>query len=131
MSMLTLALMTPLLVKISNTGFVPPQWARSEKCEVGESTIILTRTYAAKKIQYQFPYETEAGTIEGMIEKARHEKLVFQDNHLCDGPSTVIKAGDDLLLYSTGGCGSPKKMRQGPYSLALQDIASTFCPTTH
>lgn len=131
MSMLTLALVAPLLIKVSNTGFVPPEWARSERCEVGESKVILTRTYSFKKIQYQFPFETEENTIEDMIEKARHEKLVFQDNHLCDGPSTLIKAGDDLLLYSTGGCGSPKKIRQGPYSLALRDIASTFCPTTH
>ena len=131
MSMLTLALVAPLLIKVSNTGFVPPEWARSEKCEVGESQIILTRTYSFKSIQYQFPYETEENTIEDMIEKARHERLVIQDNHLCDGPSTVIKAVDDLLLYSTGGCGSPKKIRQGPYSLALRDIASTFCPTTH
>jgi hypothetical protein len=129
--MLTLALVAPLLIKVSNTGFVPPEWARSERCEVGESKVILTRTYSFKKIQYQFPFETEENTIEDMIEKARHEKLVFQDNHLCDGPSTLIKAGDDLLLYSTGGCGSPKKIRQGPYSLALRDIASTFCPTTH
>lgn len=131
MSMLALALMSPLLIKASNTGFTPPQWARSEKCEVGQSEIILTRTYAHKTIHYQFPYHTEEGTIEEMIEKARHEKIFFQDNNLCDGPSTVIKTGDDLLLYSTGGCGSPKKIRQGPYSLALRDIASTFCPTTY
>lgn len=130
MSMLTLALMTPLLIKVNHTGFVPPAWARSEKCEVFETEILLTRTYAKKSIHYQFPYQDD-GAIEELIEHARHEKIVFQDNNLCDGPATVIKAGEDLLLYATGGCGSPKKTRQGPYSSALRDIASTFCPTTH
>lgn len=130
MSMLTLALMTPLLIKINNTGFVPPQWARSEKCEVFETEVLLTRTYSHKKVSYQFPYEGE-DDIREMIELARAERIVLQDNHLCDGPATVIKAADDLLIYATGGCGSPKKIRQGPYSSALRDIASTFCPTTH
>ncbi len=132
MSMLTLALLTPLLIKTSHTGFMPERWARSEKCEVFETEIILTRTYGKRALHFQFPLQADTPeTISEMIELAREEKLVFQDNHLCDGPSTVIKAADDLVIYATGGCGAPKKIRQGPYSFALRDIASTFCPTTH
>lgn len=137
MSLTALAVMAPLIIKTSVTGFTPVEWSRSEKCEVFDGEIIQTRTYAGKQIQFQFPYTTQ-DSIQYFVEKAAEEKMKSENNYMCDGPSTMIKATyqkdgieQELLLYSTGGCGSPKKHRMGPYSSALIDIASTFCPTTH
>lgn len=138
MSMLALTLMAPFLIKSSGSGFVHPNWSRSEKCEVFNDHVLMTRTYARESLEYIFPYQAEAGTVLEMIEKAMGEKVIQEPNYLCDGPATYIKAtfqkdgvDQDLVLYSTGGCGSPKIVRQGPFSSALIDIASTFCPTTH
>lgn len=128
----------PYITKISSTGFAPMEWSRSDKCEVFDNEVILTRTYGRSKVNYQFPFFSE-DSLNEMIEMAEKEKLILEDNYLCDGPSTVIKVrkvsegveSEEILLYSTGGCGAPKKIRVGPFSNALVDIASTFCPTTH
>ena len=126
------------IVKSSSTGFGPIEWARSEKCEVFDTEVILTRSYARSTVNYQIPFSSD-DSLNELIDKARQERLRLDDNYMCDGPATVIKArfvmegsdAEEILLYSTGGCGSPKKVRQGPNSSALMDIASTFCPTTH
>ncbi|WP_408098660.1 hypothetical protein ACJVC5_07035 [Peredibacter sp. HCB2-198] len=129
----------PFITKVSSTGFMPVEWSRSDKCEVFDTEVLLTRTYGRTSVQYMFPFSSEESLNE-LIEKAQSERIKLEDNYMCDGPSTVIKArfvvegseeAAEVLLYSTGGCGSPKKVRVGPYSSALVDIASTFCPTTH
>lgn len=126
------------ITKSSFTGFGPIEWARSERCEVFDTEVILTRNYGKTTVNYQFPFSSD-DSLNELIELARHERLKLEDNYMCDGPSTVIRArfvmegaeAEEIILYSTGGCGSPKKVRQGPYSSALMDIASTFCPTTN
>ncbi|WPU65721.1 hypothetical protein [Peredibacter starrii] len=129
----------PFITKYSASGFVPIEWSRSDKCEVFETEVLLTRTYARSAVQYRIPFSAE-DSLNEMIAKAQVERLKLEDNYMCDGPSTTIKArfvaegseeSQEILLYSTGGCGSPKKVRVGPASSALIDIASTFCPTTH
>lgn len=129
----------PYLTKYSASGFVPIEWSRSDKCEVFESEVLMTRTYARSAVHYRIPFSAE-DSLNEMIEKAQGERFKLEDNYMCDGPATTIKArfvaegseeSQEILLYSTGGCGSPKRVRFGPYSSALVDIASTFCPTTH
>lgn len=134
---MAIALMTPFLVKTNSPGFMPAAWAKSDKCEVFQNQIIQTRFYNKREFIYVHPMQTEVSLAE-MIHEAMDEQIVLEDNYMCDGPSTTVKAtvnkdGQDheVILYSTGGCGSPKKVRQGPVSYALMDIASTFCPTTH
>ena len=118
-----------MIVKISASGFGPAEWARSEKCEVFQEQILMTRTYGKREVFYQWPFDAQ-DTVSQLVAEAAQEKLRLENNYMCDGPSTTVKAGD-LVLYSTGGCGTPKKVRVGPASQALIDIASTFCPTTH
>jgi hypothetical protein len=137
MSFLAIAAMSPLLVKISFSGFGPAEWARSEKCEVFDNKIVMTRTYNQEEIKFEYPFDGQE-TLQHLIANAANEKISLEDNYMCDGPSTsmhftypTVGLGKELLLYSTGGCGSPKKQRLGPASQALIDIASTFCPTTH
>lgn len=137
MSMMALTLMTPLLVKINSAGFVPLPYARSEKCEVFETHVLMTRTYGLRSVEYNIPLKAE-DTIRDLIEEASNERMVLEDNYMCDAPATTVKVSihkdgvdKDVLIYSTGGCGAPKKYRQGPASYSLMDIASTFCPKTH
>lgn len=129
MSILALTLAAPLLIKASATGFVPVEWSHSEKCEVYANKVVLTKTYGGKTVSTTYPFSGEE-SVKDLIEEASHEELQEDDNYRCDGPSTTISAGE-LLIYSTGGCGSPKKSRQGPGAHALTDIIGTFCPTTH
>jgi hypothetical protein len=137
MSILALTLMAPILIKINSAGFAPLPYARSEKCEVFETHVLMTRTYGLRSVEYNFPLKAE-NTIHELIEEASKERMVLEDNYMCDAPATTVKVrlekdgvDKDILIYSTGGCGDPKKYRQGPASYSLMDIASTFCPKTH
>lgn len=129
----------PILEKISGTGFVPAEWSRQQKCQIFENEVLMTRSYGFTTVNYQIPFSSD-GSLREMIAKASEEAFTVEPNGLCDGPSTVVKASialeghtemRELILYSTGGCGSPRKVRRGPYTAALMDIAGTFCPTTH
>jgi len=37
----------------------------------------------------------------------------------------------DNILFTTGGCGSPRKERQGNASRMLRELVDAYCPTTH
>lgn len=129
MSLLGLTVAVPFILKVSSTGYVQQEWKRTEKCEVFENQVTLTRTFSHRKVEFQIPFSSEQ-TLQELIDLARKEQILEEENYLCDGPVTIIKA-QDVLLYTTGGCGIPSKKRTGPYSSALVDIAGTFCPTTH
>jgi hypothetical protein len=128
----------PWLVKFSATGFVSREWARSEKCEVFEAETFLTLTYPGNSVTYQFQFHS-AEPVDELIARALLGPVSAEPNNLCDGPVTSVRVAlakegadlEEILLYHTGGCGMPKRIRRGPYSSALLDIASTFCPTTH
>ncbi|MFP5386162.1 MAG: hypothetical protein ACLGHN_08795 [Bacteriovoracia bacterium] len=137
MSMLALTLIAPILIKTNSAGFAPLPYARSEKCEVFQTHVLMTRTYGLRSIEYNFPMKA-GDVIHELVEEASQEQFALEDNYMCDAPATTVKARlqkdgveKDILIYSTGGCGAPKKYRQGPASYSLMDIASTFCPKTH
>ena len=137
MSVLALTLMAPILIKTNSAGFAPLPYARSEKCEVFETHVLMTRMYGLRTVEYNIPLKAEK-TIHELIEEAYQERMVLEDNYMCDAPATTVRArihkdgvDSEVLIYSTGGCGAPKKYRQGPASYSLMDIASTFCPKTH
>lgn len=119
----------PLIVKDSGTGFVMPEWERTEKCEVFKDSIQLTKSYGMTVVTFQIPFSSDASLIE-LIEKASLEPMTEKYNGICDGPATLVRAGD-VIFYSTGGCGSSTKRREGPYSFALMDIVGTFCQETY
>ena len=64
------------------------------------------------------------------LERALKEKIEEKENGLCDAPGTSIKMGVELL-FATGGCGSPRKDRVGPFSTALKNVVNTYCPNTY
>jgi hypothetical protein len=127
----------PLLSKASGGGFMAPEYSGYERCDVYPDKVVIT---------HQFGYVTETalqvneerkinlvGNVKLVVEKAAQEKVEEKPNGLCDGPSTTIQAdngGQALLLFTTGGCGSPRKDRSGPLSTKLKEIVNLYCPRT-
>lgn len=128
------ALKTPLLVKSSGSGFTPPEHRRGETCEVFEDGVVIRRIYGTTQVVEKLNV-TVSESIKEQIIAASKAEIVAKDNTLCDGPSTSIVANlvsvdDRILLYATGGCGSPRKTRQGTAASMLTAIVDTYCPKT-
>lgn len=129
----------PLLMKSSGGGFVPPDYARHEKCEVYSDRVVLTHRYGSGSDTALQLVETRTITLNGnvalVIEKAAAEAETTKPNNLCDGPGTGIvaydKNGQDVSLFSTGGCGSPQRSRDGVQSSKLKSIVDLFCSQTY
>ncbi len=122
----------PLLTKSSGGGFTHPDYVRYEGCELYADRVVITKRYGSES-GFELKEErkiTLSGDIDVTIKKAFNEKIEEKENGLCDGPVTSIRMGEQLL-YTTGGCGSPRKDRVGPFSLALKDVISTYCPNTY
>lgn len=129
----------PLISKSSGGGFMAPEYAGHERCEVYSDKVVITHEMGmvqatALKLTEERKINL-SGDVKLVIEKAREEKVEEKDNFLCDGPSTSIVAnvGNEetgVLLYSTGGCGSPRKERTGVYSSKLRQIADLYCAKT-
>lgn len=129
----------PLIVKSSGGGFVIPEFAGFEKCEIYQNRVVITHVFgtggptAAKLVEER--KITLTGDFAKIIEVAKSEKVETKPNSLCDGPSTGISAnpalGESILLYSTGGCGSPRKSREGLASNKLRAIADLYCEKTY
>jgi len=135
---LTVSVSADLVVtKHNGGGFVPPEWARYEKCEVHTDKVVITRNYGVER-SVGFKYtETRAiqlsDPVKNVLKKAKTEPVKTKPNFLCDGPSTTILSQDGtatVTLYNTGGCGTPSEERNGPASKMLRDLVDSFCPKT-
>src|SRR3954463_4173725 len=126
----------PFLTKSSGSGFGPAAYGRSEKCEFYASSVTVTRQYGSgeasiKEVQ-TLPLVELTG-LEQVIAKALAEPVEDSPNGLCDGPTNGNSGGADgptQLIFTTGGCGSPRKERMGPYSAILRELAAKYCPKT-
>ena len=128
----------PILVKTSGGGFTPPEWSMNETCEVFATKVVITRTYGqgelvAKEVR---PLSlTGTSGLAGLAAKAAVETLDQQENNLCDAPGTSIYINqiqpndtvNQVTLFSSGGCGSPRLQRNGGYAAALRDLVSQYC----
>lgn len=133
----------PLVVKSSYPGFVPPEWVRTETCEVYRNKVVVKHGYGASNDLSAQVTETRPLTIDGnlfgIIAQAAAAELKETPNGLCDGPGTGVVAKQinpndsvsDVVLFSTGGCGSPRKERQGSAARMLRDLVDQYCPKTH
>jgi hypothetical protein len=127
-----------LITKSSGGGFVMPEYAGGETCEVYANKVKITHTLGyGSPTSLQLVEErniTLTGDVKLIIEKAKAEQITETPNSLCDGPSTYIAAGegnDPLQLFSTGGCGSPQRQRNGVFSEKLRTIVNLYCPQTY
>lgn len=123
-----------LVTKTNHPGHVLPAMGRVETCEVFQDRVVIRRQFGfdeAKGFRAVEVREVKiTGEIEKAIEAAAGEKLVEKENMLCDGPSTFVNAGD-TVLFSTGGCGNPRKERNGASSSLLRALVDNYCPVTH
>lgn len=124
----------PLVEKSSGSGFVPPQWRRSERCRLFANRVEIERSFGDAVVSEVRTLQTK--NLPALLKAAALENVEETPNLMCDGPSTYVSfagmAGADRgVLYSTGGCGSPTQRRVGPASLGLVGIIDAYCPTTH
>lgn len=125
----------PLISKTSGGGFTMPEYFRSETCNVYADRVEITKWYGQEtglKTLETRPLKL-GGDIKEVLKKAAAEKINEKPNGLCDGPSShvrVVVDDKDVVLYSTGGCGSPRKAREGAASQILMDLVGTYCAKT-
>lgn len=131
----------PLVVKSNYPGYVHPAWLRTETCEIFADRVVITRRFGALDDGSFTTSESRAVTvsdgIEQVIANAAGETLGETPNGLCDGPSTQVSArragerGEELVLFNTGGCGSPRQERDGVFTKMLRDLVDVYCPKTN
>ena len=83
----------------------------------------------------RFPVSFGESDLRTLVAGASNGHLYSSDNHMCDGPSTTIKGyledSTSVILYETGGCGTPRSIRHGGEAFVLMNIVQTFCPEIH
>lgn len=127
-----------LITKSNGTGFTLPEYTRYETCEVFRNQVVITQRFGfAEELGFtkrEVRRISLEGAIEKVIETAAQEELQKKDNFLCDAPSTSVSfrgTPEPLVLFSSGGCGSPRLERQGPASLMLRELIDQYCPRTN
>lgn len=121
-----------LVTKINHPGYVMPDYAIVEKCEIFQDSVVISRALGGNKpvVTVEKRNVKVNGDIKALIQAADKAKLEQKDNGLCDGPATGITAGS-VVLYSTGGCGSPRQERNGSAAFLLRNLIDGYCPVTH
>lgn len=130
----------PLITKVSGGGFTIPEYAGYERCELFADKVVITNQLGMHVPTALQLVETRtvsiSGDIQKVIELSKAEKVSKKPNNLCDGPSTHISANltgeaEPVLLFSTGGCGSPRLQREGANAQKLRTMVDSYCPKTY
>jgi hypothetical protein len=132
----------PLIEKISGGGFMPPEYMRSEKCEVFADRVVRNKSFGVNADHFitlheEFPIHL-GGDLNLLISLAAQEPEKRGTDQICDAPSTQIvahqvgaKAGDQgFVIFSSADCGTTSIKRDGPHSAALTEIVDMYCPQT-
>jgi hypothetical protein len=124
----------PFITKTNHSGFVHPDFQRAETCEVFENKIHIRKLFGQKMVLDQ-EIPVKISKLENLVNAALSEPVVKKDSQICDAPETDTIAtklnGKTFTLFSTGACGNPSQLRDGPASQALRDLVDTYCPLTH
>jgi hypothetical protein len=127
---------TPWIRKSSGGGLVPPQYSQWETCAMYSDRVEITRNWGELSTKETIAIQLN-GSVSKLVEEASTESLSSTPNGLCDAPATTIEAfntgstKEPVLLYFTGGCGSPGKQREGSAAWALQGLIDSYCPKTY
>lgn len=128
----------PLITKTNATGFTSVEYTRHETCAVYLHQVVITQRFGYSEELGFTKSEVRPITLDSSIQRviatAAQEELLKNDNLLCDGPSTTMQSfagGEPIVLFATGGCGSPRLDRQGPAALMLKELVDQYCPVTH
>jgi hypothetical protein len=135
---LAIAAPQPLITKTNGPGYTLPEYMRFETCEVFLDQVVITQRFGYPE-QLGFTKRevrpiTLDKAIHNVLNVASQEELIKNDNLLCDAPSTSITFRgnpEPFVLFSSGGCGSPRLDRQGPATQMLRELVDQYCPVTH
>jgi hypothetical protein len=119
-----------LLTKTNFPGFQPAFSIRTEHCELFADRVVITRQFGLTHGIRETRQIQLFADLKLLIAEAAAEELKSNANSLCDGPGTVVSAGD-VLLYSSGGCGVAGSERVGHATKQLRDMIDLYCPITH
>lgn len=118
-----------LITKVKYPGFVHPDFAVIVSCEVFLNHVSITKTFGngdSRVVLTEAKNINIAGNIEKLISAAAADKIQETPNNLCDAPSTATMIGSEVL-FSSGGCGSPQKERQGGAAYLLRSMVDGYC----
>lgn len=125
----------PILEKVYSPGFVPPDRSFSEKCGLFADRLEIVRDLAGTVVT-ETRGQIDAFQLPALLAKAASEELSSEDNNLCDAPATTITGhlpespdGTQVLLFSSGGCGTPRQTRKGGAAWLLTRLIDSLCPT--
>jgi hypothetical protein len=133
--MISTVMALALVTKMSSSGYVMADWARSERCDVFADKVVTTRSFGASEEDGRFTVmdvrriQITAG-IDKVLARAAAEDETSTPNNLCDAPSSSITAAQGqgtFTLFDTGGCGSPRIERKGGASGMLIELANRYC----
>ncbi len=125
---------TTIVTKTNHPGHVSPDYGRSEICQVTTDRVIITTRYGLSAngvTTTEIRNSKVTGNLQKLLADAASETVMEKDNSMCDGPSTSIVATSGTLLFSSGGCGTPRKERTGVASGHLRAMIDAHCPSTH
>lgn len=132
----------PLIVKSNYPGFVHPDWFQSESCALFADRLEITHQYGAGEhavVTVETRNVSISPEVNDAIAQASEASVTETDNGLCDGPSSSIVANlkkadgsyEEVSIFTTGGCGSPRRERDGVKASHLKNIILNFCPNLH
>jgi hypothetical protein len=125
----------PLLVKTSknHAGFLADR--REESCKLYPGEIHVYESNGGIDITHIYEINVDED-INEIILAAEDEEVSKSSSKLgCDDPGTAVTAYTDenrqVILYTAGGCASPRMERKGPNSKYLMDLVGSYCKTTY
>ncbi|NBV50786.1 hypothetical protein EBR78_06165 [bacterium] len=125
----------PILVKSNSPGYVLPDFSFGEKCSLYADRVEIEYRMS-ESIVKEVRSLKGAKSLELLVSRAATDKLRYEDNLLCDGPSTEVvgysrNTTNKVVVYSTGGCGTPKAIREGGAAYQLMRLIENYCAKTH
>jgi hypothetical protein len=125
----------PILEKVYYPGFTHPDYRFSKTCRLYPDRLEVIQNLAGSMVT-ETRGQIDASQLAPLLSNAVIEAINNEDNNLCDGPRTTIKgrspdaSGDaSFLLFTSGGCGSPRQTRSGGAAWLLIQLIDSWCPT--
>lgn len=125
----------PILVKSNSPGYVLPDFSFAEKCSLYADRVEIEYRMSDSIVK-EVRSLKGAKSLELLVTRAATDKLRYEDNLLCDGPTTEVfgysrNTPNKVVVYSTGGCGTPKAIREGGAAYQLMRFIENYCAKTH
>jgi hypothetical protein len=127
----------PVLVKETKTGFVLPEFAKAEKCEIFADRVVITTKFASGLQSVTTTPNSLQGDVQGLLQKASKGTQVKVAGQT-DAPSVrhfgnIINPNDSVsyvgLTYENSATGE-FIINQSAEARTLRFVIDTLCPNT-